>query len=339
MAPVVPQAQAFSSDWLAGYARIAKALNAKRAPSPRPQRNHPSGWSPSSVKEILDRPLYHGEIVWNRSRRRNQWGQQQQQPRASDEWLTVPAPALRIVEDAAWQAAQDRRASLRRQFDQTTGRRVRSHGSRESGHLLTGFARCAVCGGALTVTTRSHGKNTERMRCYSCLAYHKRGTVICGNNLALPVDRVDDAVLSAIGDDVLRPAVVQAVIDGVLDAFAPAAVSEQLEELRTEAAALDRELARLTDAIARGGNLDTLLAALQTRQARRGELATMMAVGEAVDVERFDRKAIEARVRDRVKGWRELLTKRVEDGRRLLREALASPLRFTPEGRFVPIRG
>ena len=89
----------------------------------------------------------------------------------------------------------------------------------------------------------------------------------------------------------------------------------------------------------RGGNLDTLLAALQTRQARRGELATMMAVGEAVDVERFDRKAIEARVRDRVKGWRELLTKRVEDGRRLLREALASPLRFTPEGRFVPIRG
>jgi hypothetical protein len=186
---------------------------------------------------------------------------------------------------------------------------------------------------------RAHGDDALARQIYSCLAYHKRGTVICGNNLALPVDRVDDAVLSAIGDDVLRPAVVQAVIDGVLDAFAPAAVSEQLEELRTEAAALDRELARLTDAIARGGNLDTLLAALQTRQARRGELATMMAVGEAVDVERFDRKAIEARVRDRVKGWRELLTKRVEDGRRLLREALASPLRFTPEGRSYRFEG
>ena len=32
-----------------------------------------------------------------------------------------------------------------------------------------------------------------------------------------------------------------------------------------------------------------------------------------------------------VAGWRALLTKRVEDGRQLLREVLAGPLRFTPE--------
>jgi hypothetical protein len=45
---------------------------------------------------------------------------------------------------------------------------------------------------------------------------------------------------------------------------------------------------------------------------------------------RYDRKAIERRVREHIEGWRTLLTKQVQDGRQLLREVLADPLRFTP---------
>jgi DNA invertase Pin-like site-specific DNA recombinase len=56
-----------------GYTRIAKQLNAEHAPAPKPKRDKPAGWAPSSVKEILDRRLYLGEVVWNRSKKRDVW--------------------------------------------------------------------------------------------------------------------------------------------------------------------------------------------------------------------------------------------------------------------------
>ncbi len=47
---------------------------------------------------------------------------------------------------------------------------------------------------------------------------------------------------------------------------------------------------------------------------------------------RIDQRAIETQVRERLVLWRALLTEHVEDGRELLRQVLARPLRFTPEG-------
>ena len=64
-----------------------------------------------------------------------------------------------------------------------------------------------------------------------------------------------------------------------------------------------------------------------------------LAARESFDVRRFDRKAIESRVNAYVNGWRALLTKRVEDGRQLLREVLAGPLRFTPTKRSYQFEG
>ena len=46
-----------------GTTRIAKLLNAERAPSPKPKRGTPRGWAPSSVHAVLRRPLYRGQIV------------------------------------------------------------------------------------------------------------------------------------------------------------------------------------------------------------------------------------------------------------------------------------
>jgi DNA invertase Pin-like site-specific DNA recombinase len=91
-----------------GFRAIAFALNAVGAPSPRAQQSRPSGWCPSSVREVLNRPLYRGEIVWNRTKKRNQWGQQQQKARPETDWLRLPAPELRIVSEAAWSAAHER---------------------------------------------------------------------------------------------------------------------------------------------------------------------------------------------------------------------------------------
>ena len=45
----------------------------------------------------------------------------------------------------------------------------------------------------------------------------------------------------------------------------------------------------------------------------------------------MNRRAVERDVRARLTQWRTLLTTNVQDGRQLLREALAGPIRFTPE--------
>ena len=64
-----------------GFRTIAFAINAAGVPSPRAQQGRPSAWSASSIREVLHRPLYQGEIVWNASRKRDQWGQQRQTAR------------------------------------------------------------------------------------------------------------------------------------------------------------------------------------------------------------------------------------------------------------------
>jgi site-specific DNA recombinase len=60
-----------------GYSRIAKLLNAEGAPAPKPYQGRPAGWAPSTVNEVLHRPLYRGDLVLNRTRKRGQVGPSQ----------------------------------------------------------------------------------------------------------------------------------------------------------------------------------------------------------------------------------------------------------------------
>lgn len=321
-----------------GYSRIAKLLNAERAPAPRPQQSRPAGWAPSTIHEILHRPLYRGEIVWNKTRKRNRWGQHAQSARPDTEWLRIPAPELRIVPEDAWRAVRARLTGIKDHLMKASGGRlgVRSRDI-ESRYLLSGFARCAVCGGGLTVLSRSSGQ--KRSYSYGCLANHKRGSSVCSNALIKGIEIVDDAVLGTLGGDVLRPEVVKAILDGVIDEMKPRSYVQAVEESRAETQALDREIGRLTTAIADGGPLASLLEGLTARQSRRDELARGISAHESNDGRRFDRRAIEARVNDQVKRWRALLASHVADGRQMLREVLVGPLRFAPVDRSYRFEG
>jgi DNA invertase Pin-like site-specific DNA recombinase len=96
-----------------GQTRIAIQLNAERAPAPKSQQGRPTAWSPASVREVLFRDLYRGVITWNKSKKRNAWGQKYQTYRPENDWLQVPAPHLEIVSEAVWQAAHERVTAAR----------------------------------------------------------------------------------------------------------------------------------------------------------------------------------------------------------------------------------
>jgi hypothetical protein len=122
------------------------------------------------------------------------------------------------------------------------------------------------------VISGSH--SSARGHVYGCLAYLKRGTSVCGNSLRLPLDRVDDAVLRTLADDVLRPPAVIAVIDGVLEQLRSRSGKRELERSRAALQTVERAISNLAQAIAAAGDLGPLLHELQAARIKRDELWT-----------------------------------------------------------------
>lgn len=307
----------------AGLTRITKTLNAEGALTPRPQRNRPKAWATSSVREVLLRPLYRGEIVWNQSRKRDQWGQQKQQARPDGEWLRVEAPELRIVSDDLWQAAHAQFAS-RQTKHSTKGVRRRDI---ESPYLLSGFSRCGVCGGGMAAHSRKHGG--KRVFLYGCTSHWKRGATVCSNNFVVRMDTLDAEVLATLKDDVCRPAVIEEAIRLALDELSPSRQRQSREQRVAELAALRQECDRLAEAIARGGPMEALLARLGDSQTRCATIEQELRQ-QSAEARQIDLTGLQGRMRRKLADWRGLLQRNVQDGRDVLRALLVGPLKFTP---------
>jgi DNA invertase Pin-like site-specific DNA recombinase len=310
-----------------GLTRITKLLNAEHCPAPRPQRGRPQAWANSSVRAILLRELYRGQIVWNQTRKRDRWGRHRQHDRPVSEWMRMPAPDLRIVSEESWTAAQSQLADRRGRCGHKPGAVATRSRDVEARYLLTGFARCALCGGGWLGHTRGHGGH--RVAFYGCSTYWKRGSSVCGNRLVARVDAIDHEVLATLADDVLRPSVIEQAVHLALEELIPADQQKPQRAIETELAALEDECRRLSEAIARGGNLDALLVSLTQRQGRADALRTDLARLRTVR-STIDHETLESRLRDKLADWRGLLTRNLASGREVLRALLAGPLRFTP---------
>jgi site-specific DNA recombinase len=215
-----------------GLTRLAKGLNARGVPPPR---GGGRDWAGTAVRAILQRELYRGVIVWNKSRKRDQWGATKRARRPAAEWLRIEAPDLQIVPSALWEAAQQRRARLaqtmlRLPAQAGTDAAGRARGGRllgrpsaadyESPYLLTGLAHCAECGGPLAGFTRSHGRH--RVAFYACTYHVKRGVTVCRNGTHIRQATIERAFLDALAavldqrmmEEAVREALVRLRRDG-----------------------------------------------------------------------------------------------------------------------------
>ncbi len=309
-----------------GFTRIAKLLNEERALCPRPMLRpdgapRPAGWAPSTVRAILLRPLYRGEPLYNMTKKKDQWGQRKTSDRPEREWIRAQVPALRVVSDQLWNAAQARLVGIKTHLATVNGGRPGRRRDRDSEYLLTGFARCAICGGSLCVMNRTT---------YACMTFHKRGTTVCDNTLRKSMDRVNEALVTELLKRTRPNVVLPLVLDHLKVSLSPRARATDLEKARATLATVEREIGNLTRAIAIGGDLETLVEELRTREARRQDLQTLIAASATVP--RYDRQAIEREVRTGLESWRTLLSGSLADGRQFLREVLEGPILFTPDG-------
>src|SRR5207248_1939098 len=182
-------------DYAAGASpkQIAKTLNKEGIPGPQGAL-----WSPSTIHGnpkrgigILHNELYVGRLVWNRQRflKDPDTGRRIARTNPQSEWITKDVPELRILDDELWQAVRDRYASIQRKW----GQAERFNQFRRPKYMFSGLTKCGECGAGFIVYSREH---------LGCFGARGRGT--CTNRLTIPRQEVEERVLSALKDKLMR---------------------------------------------------------------------------------------------------------------------------------------
>ena len=312
-----------------GQKAIAKRLNGEGALSPQAQQGRSRSWAPSSVREVLHRPLYRGEIVWNKTRKRDRWGQSRRSDRTEAEWIRVDAPELRIVPEALWSAAHTRLDAARATY--LRGTKGRPFGrpplGNPSKYLLTNFAQCGCCGGSLKVRTRSH--RHFRAKFYGCSGYHDRGQTVCRNGADIPMEDADGIVLEAVLDDVMTPDVLEEAVDEALG-LVQSIAQQRSGEIEKQVARVEREKANLVQAIAAGGRLKDLVDALQERDACLARLTHERQAVQAQSARQIDAPRARQDLLALAGSWRQVLAREPLHARPILSQLLVGRVTFTP---------
>jgi Recombinase zinc beta ribbon domain len=243
-------------------------------------------------------------------------GSSAQSGRAEAEWVQLELPVRERFRDT-------RASYLRATNGQLCGRPANDI---ESRYLLTGLAQCGLCGGSLVVHSRaSAGRRTYA---YLCSYHHLRGRTVCPGGVVLPMDLSNEAVLKTIEQEVLHPEVVRRALRRVLGELnAPTdTVVPRRTGLQAELTVLEQELARLTAAVAQGGDLKPLLDGIQAREQRRRRLRAGLEGLRPVGAR--DLQEIQREVEVRLTDWQGLLHRQVAQSRQILKKLLVGRIVF-----------
>ena len=148
----------------------------------------------SNVHRILTSETYTGRHQFNVSDSKSGT------VRPQAEWIAVDVPS--IISRETWESVQSQLAE--RAPRKTPARIVNSP------TLLTGIATCAHCGAGMTLRT---GKG---YRYYACAGRAQKGPTRCGG-CAVPMPKVDEAVLSTLVEQVFAPERLLELVEGYLN--------------------------------------------------------------------------------------------------------------------------
>lgn len=265
----------------------------------------------------------------------DKWGEPEHVKRPSTEWLRVDAPHLRIVTDAQWAAAHARIDATRAIYRPDIGGHVagRAPSGVVAKHLLTGLATCATCGGGLM--GRHAGQLTLKKYTgyYICTAFNNHGATGCANNVPLPMQTAEAAVLSTFLEFVLRPDIVEGAIRDAVQLLRPSGdtLAVQRTALQAKLSAVEEELVRLATAVATGGQLTPLLDAIQDRERNLRQVRQQLDELDALrQVSEFDVRKVERELRTKLDDCRGLLQRNTPIARQVMTKLLDGRLVFTP---------
>ena len=318
-----------------GMVSIARLLNDEGRPAPRNSQGRRISWSPSSVRSLLFRRLYLGEVIYNKTKKRNPWGIQQQRKRPEREWIKIPMPSLQIISESEWKAAHDRLSATRAIYLRGTKGELwgRPASTLDSKYLLTGLVKCGICGGSLYV--KSSSRKGLRAFAYGCMTFHLRGRTACTNSMVIPMETANEAVLKVLEQDVLHPQVTDTVVRKALDKFKTSQKEKKrnLQQYYERIEQVDTEINRLVTAISAGGDIPSLVEALKESTKHRATLSKDLAdLNRAQDLDENDYDALEAELRAHFRrSWETLLSRQITQARQILTKLFnGERVPFTP---------
>ena len=244
--------------------KITRILNAERVPSPRSRSDRRNAWCPTAIREMLKRPLYRGELIWNRSKFIKVPGtnKRRSKPRPPSEWKKLERPELAIVSVDLWESVQRRLLNFdgRHRNGKAAGLFPRSL---TSPYLFSGLLKCGRCGSNLAIST---GGGTHRHPKYVCTGYYNRG--VCDNALYIRRDNLEERLLGNLQRDLLQPKAVEFAIEefgrqlrsSLLD------ISAEITQMRQQKQKLEREIRNFTQAIAQGAHSKYLVEEISVRE-------------------------------------------------------------------------
>ncbi len=205
-------------------------------------------WTRGRVHEVLSNVTYTGNFYFNRMC--NKTGEK----KPESEWIHMAVPV--IIASETFETVQVRKAS--RSADVVNPAIV---GSKT---LLTGIAKCGLCGAGMTLMTGKGGK----YRYYKCATRTCKGNHLC-ENPAVPMDKLDNAILNLLAEQVFTPERVMTMLTELRGEIEARQSNEKNEiaGLQKELEELDKATARLYEAVEKG-----LLPLDQTLQVRSEKL-------------------------------------------------------------------
>ena len=313
-----------------GYSAIATALNAQGAPTPRSWKDPSSKWSAASVRELINCPLYRGEIVYGRTKKRNIEGEVAPTKRPSSEWVRVEAPELRIFPRELAEAIEARLAAMHsRSLHRANGTLLGRPPGESSPYALVGLLRCGICGGTMEVVSRKSG--SRRVHAYQCYRARRQGALACSNKMPVRMADADDAVLDVVEKELMSVKVVERALALAEAEILHDGTARTREVLAADLAKCEAEIGHLTSAIRRGGDLDSLLAAIRDSEAHRADIRQQFAaLDKAPRSPKRDENVVRATLRGYVADYRKLLRGHVPQMQQILRRLIVGKLTFTP---------
>ena len=307
----------------AGAYTIAEVLNRVGAPSPRAQQGRPNGWSVSTIREVLKRPLYRGEVVYGKTKSaygrelgklttgKERVREKAQIPTPEETWIRLPVDeSLRIVDAELAARVDARRTDRRTRYLTSLGAKNGKKPERAWGkYLLTGgMLVCPTCGG--------HFEGLKYPKQVYVCSTRRRKPGACPNTLTLPMDFADDVVLDMVEGEILGTKFIEELL-----AMVDQGESDNVARLTADRDRLRGEVENLVGSIASGVPADTVAPGIRERELDIARLEVRLRTPrEQPNIEKL-RDALT----QRAAAWKATLRSEPKVGRLLLRR-LIGPL-------------
>lgn len=180
-----------------GYSRICQELNRNIEKYPTKKG---ATWAYATIKQVLDNPVYIGMMRWGV---RKDWAKKRRKG-TTDDYVLEKGKQKAIISEELWQKTRQKRELVGKTPEKKNNFK----------YLLSGLARCPVCGSAM-VAQRSTRKNKDgskvTYRYYSCSRWNSHKGDVCKPN-SIKAELLEEQVINNLKEFIHSPSVVDKLV-------------------------------------------------------------------------------------------------------------------------------